>query len=40
MLHGWNNLTFLHWAYPPEVVQAMLDNLQRLREQGLDVIED
>lgn len=24
MLHGWNNLTFLHWAYPPEVVQALL----------------
>lgn len=27
-------------GHPPEVVQAMLDNLQRLREQGLDVIED
>src|SRR3954467_9451647 len=24
MLHGWHNLTFLHWAYPPEVVQAAL----------------
>lgn len=26
--------------HPPEVLQAMLDNLARLREQGLDVIED
>jgi len=24
MLHEWNNLTFLHWAYEPEVVQALL----------------
>ena len=29
------------WAgHPPEVLQGMLDNLARLREQGLDVIED
>ena len=29
------------WAgHPPEVLQAMLDGLARLREQGLDVIED
>jgi hypothetical protein len=27
-------------AHPPEVLQGMLDNLARLREQGLDVIED
>ncbi len=27
-------------GHPPEVLQGMLDNLQRLREQGLDVIED
>ncbi|MFP5489528.1 MAG: NAD(+)--rifampin ADP-ribosyltransferase [Acidimicrobiia bacterium] len=27
-------------GHPPEVLQAMLDNLARLREQGLDVIED
>ena len=26
--------------HPPEVLQAMLDNLARLREQGLDVNED
>jgi len=26
--------------HPPEVLQTMLDNLARLREQGLDVIED
>lgn len=26
--------------HPPEVLQGMLDNLARLREQGLDVIED
>ena len=26
--------------HPPEVVQGMLDGLARLREQGLDVIED
>jgi rifampin ADP-ribosylating transferase len=30
-----------HWApHEPDVLQAMLDNLARLREQGLDVIED
>jgi rifampin ADP-ribosylating transferase len=29
------------WAgHPPEVLQAMLEGLARLREQGLDVIED
>lgn len=27
-------------GHDPEVLQAMLDNLARLREQGLDVIED
>lgn len=27
-------------GHPPEVLQAMLDNLERLRAQGLDVIED
>ena len=26
--------------HPPEVLQAMLDNLARLREAGLDVIDD
>lgn len=26
--------------HPPEALQAMLDSLARLREQGLDVIED
>ncbi len=31
----------LHWdGHAPEVLQGMLDNLARLREQGLDVIED
>ena len=30
-----------HWdGHPPEALQGMLDNLARLREQGLDVIED
>ncbi|WP_413451493.1 DUF2071 domain-containing protein [Georgenia phoenicis] len=23
-LQGWRDLTFLHWSYPPEVVQALL----------------
>jgi len=27
-------------GHSPEVLQGMLDNLQRLREQGLDVIQD
>ena len=27
-------------GHPPEALQAMLDGLARLREQGLDVIED
>lgn len=27
-------------GHPPEVLQAMLDNIARLREQGLDVIDD
>lgn len=27
-------------GHDPEVLQGMLDNLARLREQGLDVIED
>jgi len=27
-------------SHPPAVLQGMLDNLARLREQGLDVIED
>jgi rifampin ADP-ribosylating transferase len=27
-------------GHDPEVLQAMLDNLARLREQGLDIIED
>lgn len=27
-------------GHPPEVLQGMLDNLARLREQGLDIIED
>lgn len=27
-------------GHPPDVVQTMLDNIARLREQGLDVIED
>jgi rifampin ADP-ribosylating transferase len=27
-------------AHPPEALQGMLDGLARLREQGLDVIED
>lgn len=31
----------LAWeGHAPEVLQGMLDNIQRLREQGLDVIED
>ena len=30
-----------NWTgHPPEVLNAMLDNIARLREQGLDVIED
>jgi len=32
-LHDWE-------GHPPEVLQGMLDTLARLREQGLDVIED
>ncbi len=24
MIHGWNTLTFLHWAYDPAVIQALL----------------
>ncbi len=24
MMHRWDLLTFLHWSYPPEVVQALL----------------
>ena len=27
-------------GHPPDVLQAMLDHLARLREQGLDVIDD
>ena len=27
-------------GHPPEALQTMLDNIARLREQGLDVIED
>jgi rifampin ADP-ribosylating transferase len=27
-------------GHAPETLQGMLDNLARLREQGLDVIED
>ncbi|MCW2674085.1 MAG: rifampin ADP-ribosylating transferase, partial [Frankiales bacterium] len=27
-------------GHAPDVLNAMLDNLARLREQGLDVIED
>ena len=27
-------------GHAPEVLQGMLDNLARLREQGLDVIDD
>ena len=27
-------------GHAPEVLQGMLDNLARLREQGLDIIED
>jgi len=27
-------------GHPPEVLDGMLDSLARLREQGLDVIED
>jgi hypothetical protein len=27
-------------GHPPEVLRAMLENIERLREQGLDVIED
>jgi hypothetical protein len=27
-------------VHPPEVLRGMLDNLARLRDQGLDVIED
>ncbi|MAT07302.1 MAG: rifampin ADP-ribosylating transferase ARR-2 [Acidimicrobiaceae bacterium] len=27
-------------GHPPDVLQGMLDNLARLREQGLDIIED
>lgn len=30
-----------HWpGHPPAAIQGMIDNLARLREQGLDVIED
>jgi rifampin ADP-ribosylating transferase len=32
-VRGWH-------GHPPEVLNAMLDNIARLREQGLDVIED
>jgi hypothetical protein len=32
-VHAWE-------AHAPEVLQGMLDNLARLRAQGLDVIED
>ena len=32
-VHGWE-------GHSPDVVQVMLDNLARLREQGLDLIED
>ena len=32
-VHSWD-------GHAPEVLQGMLDNLARLREQGLDVIED
>ena len=32
-VEGWD-------GHPPEVLQGMLNNLARLREQGLDVIED
>ena len=33
--------TVTDWqGHPPEVLQTMLDHLARLREQGLDVIED
>lgn len=32
-VHGWE-------GHAPDVLQGMLDNLARLREQGLDVIED
>jgi rifampin ADP-ribosylating transferase len=29
------------WArHPPEVLQGMVDNIARLRAEGLDVIED
>lgn len=27
-------------GHPPEVLQTMLDNIARLREQGLDIIDD
>jgi hypothetical protein len=27
-------------GHPPEVLQAMLDNLTQLRDQGRDLIED
>ncbi len=27
-------------GHPPEVLQGMLDSLERLRSQGLDIIED
>ena len=27
-------------GHPPELLRAMLENIERLREQGLDVIED
>lgn len=31
----------LTWeAHPPEMLQGMLDNIRRLREQGLDIIDD
>jgi len=32
-VHNWQ-------PHPPEILQAMLDNLARLRAEGLDVIED
>lgn len=32
-VHGWE-------GHAPEVLQSMLDSLARLREQGLDLVED
>ena len=36
-LHRWETLSFLHWPYPPEVVQPLLPLASALAEAGHDV---